>query len=264
MTSGTTSPPATTDTQSEINAEIAADARQWVAFTDGDGDTWMFDLSFLTSNWTCIYGAGCLGIGESRDAASALGCCIHGAHFIDDDDHMDTLASARRLSAAQWQHRPPDVADAFAVVDDVAVTTTVDGACIFLNRPGFAGGVGCALHLGASSHAERPLDWKPDVCWQVPLRLDEHVDDNGHRTWRLRGWERRDWGAGGADFDWWCTDEHDAFVGNEMVLEALRDEIVELVGADAYAILLRHLDTLDLRRVVPQPGSVPVELRSRR
>ena len=43
---------------------------------------------------------------------------------------------------------------------------------------------------------ERPMDWKPNVCWQLPLRLDDHTDDNGYVTSTLREWKRRDWGAG--------------------------------------------------------------------
>ena len=48
----------------------------------------------------------------------------------------------------------------------------VDGACIFLNRPGFAGGAGCALHLAALAADESPIDWKPSVCWQLPIKVD--------------------------------------------------------------------------------------------
>ena len=51
-------------------------------------------------------------------------------------------------------------------------TRVVDGACIFLNRPGFAGGEGCALHIAALACDESPTEWKPSVCWQLPLRVD--------------------------------------------------------------------------------------------
>ncbi len=57
------------------------------------------------------------------------------------------------------------------------------------------------------------MDWKPDVCWQLPLRLEEKVDDNDHITKVLREWKRRDWGEGGFEFHWWCTEAPDAFVG---------------------------------------------------
>ena len=68
--------------------------------------------------------------------------------------------------------------------EPTTITRLVDDACIFLNRPGFAGGVGCSLHLAALEAGERPLDWKPDVCWQLPLRLEHSTDENGHVTSR--------------------------------------------------------------------------------
>ena len=52
-------------------------------------------------------------------------------------------------------------------------------ACIFLNRPGFEGGAGCALHIAALEAGERPMDWKPSVCWQVPIRLEHSTDEIG-------------------------------------------------------------------------------------
>ena len=105
--------------------------------------------------------------------------------------------------------------------DDVTVTRLVDDACIFLNRPDFPGGPGCALHRAALDAGERPMDWKPNVCWQLPLRLDHHTDDNGHITSTLREWKRRDWGPGGAEFHWWCTESPDAFVGTVPVFDYL-------------------------------------------
>jgi hypothetical protein len=98
------------------------------------------------------------------------------------------------------------------------------------------------LHRAALDHDERPLDWKPEVCWQLPLRCEEQLDDNEHLTTTLREWKRRDWGEGGLDFHWWCTDATDAFVGAEPVYRAMRDEIVELVGEARYARLVQHIE----------------------
>ncbi len=95
------------------------------------------------------------------------------------------------------------------------MTRVVDGACIFLNRPDHPNGAGCAFHQAAVSRGESYLDWKPEVCWQVPMRLDYHRDDNDHLTYILREWKRRDWGEGGADFHWWCTEDPLAFVGDD-------------------------------------------------
>jgi hypothetical protein len=220
-----------------------ATSRQWISFDHG-GDTWMFDATFLASNWTCIFGRGCHGVLDDDATELGQGCCSFGAHFADKADRKRVRAAARRLPTELWQHAAaverPD--DAFVVDDDGSWTTVVhEDACIFLNRPDFAAGAGCALHLAASLAGERPLDWKPEVCWQVPLRFEYHDDDLGHTTHVLREWKRRDWGEGGAGFHWWCTDAPDAFVGHEPVAVALRDDIVELVGETSYERMLVEL-----------------------
>ena len=122
-------------------------------------------------------------------------------------------------------------------------------ACIFLNRPGFEGGAGCALHIAALEVGERPMDWKPSVCWQVPIRLEHSTDESGHLTSRLREWKRRDWGEGGNDFGWWCTEEPDAFVGAEPLYRSAKDDIIELVGTRVYDQMVELLE---------RPGWVPV------
>ena len=80
------------------------------------------------------------------------------------------------------------------------------------------------------------------MCWQVPIRLEHSTDDNGHETSRLREWKRRDWGEGGADFHWWCTESPEAFVGERPVYVESRDEIVELVGQQVYDTLVVLLE----------------------
>jgi len=221
------------------------DLHEWVSFDDPDEDrTWVFDVTFLTSPWTCIYGRGCQGVltGPAEDLQQ--GCCSYGAHFIDEDDEAATLAFASRLTPAQWQHHDAARRKGGATKVNKAgerKTRLVDGACIFLNRPGFVGGIGCALHKGALDAGERPLDWKPAVCWQLPLRLEDHTDDDGHVTSTLREWKRRDWGEGGFEFHWWCTDDPDAFVDRTPVYATMRDEIVELIGQRAYDLFVAHV-----------------------
>jgi hypothetical protein len=122
------------------------------------------------------------------------------------------------------------------------VTRLHKGACIMLNRPDHPGGAGCALHQAAVEAGERPLDWKPDVCWQLPLRLEESTDDHGHVTSTLREWKRRDWGAGGAEFHWWCTDDPLAFRAAQPAYEVLRDEIVEMVGETPFRLFVELVE----------------------
>ena len=87
------------------------------------------------------------------------------------------------------------------------------------------------------------MDWKPDVCWQLPLRLSESTDDSGQVVSTLREWKRRDWGAGGQEFHWWCTESPEAFSGHQPVYLALRDEIVELVGTGAYQRFVAYVES---------------------
>ncbi|MGH9209718.1 MAG: hypothetical protein ACRD2C_03450 [Acidimicrobiales bacterium] len=225
--------------------ELPSDLHQYVAFDAPDEHrTWVFDLTFLTSSWRCLYGDGCPGVLTEAAPEMEQGCCSYGAHLIDEKDAEAVLAAADRLDDRQWQHRNvarrrggPLRQDA----DGARVTRLVGDACIFLNRPGFAGGPGCALHQAALEAGERPMDWKPDVCWQLPLRLVEHTDDSGHVTSTLREWKRRDWGAGGDDFHWWCTSSPEAFTGHRPVYRELEHEIVELVGQWAYDRLIEHV-----------------------
>ena len=125
---------------------------------------------------------------------------------------------------------------------------------MFLNRPGFAGGVGCALHIGALQAGRRPLDWKPDVCWQLPLRLEERTDEHGHVTSFVREWKRRDWGAGGHEFHWWCTDSPEAFRGGKPVYRYLREELIEMIGKPVYELLVRQLGARAKRSILPHPA----------
>ena len=221
-----------------------ADLHEWVAFDDDEGNSWQFDITFLTSNYGCIYGRGCPGVFTELAPEYEHGCCTYGAHFVDDDDRATVEAKIAQLTDDEWElkSRAEEMGGPIHKDDTGAwVTQMVDDACILLNRPGFPTGAGCALHQAAERRGERPLDWKPDVCWQVPLRYDDFTDDNGHTTYLLREWKRRDWGEGGAEFAWWCTDDPLAFGEDRPVWKSLRDEIVELIGEGPYRRLVDYI-----------------------
>jgi hypothetical protein len=197
---------------------------------EDDGITWRVDRGFLASNWTCIWGRGCLGILDEPAEHLRQGCCSVGAELADMDEAMTVSALAATLDPDIWQlHALVDEHDVFSDATR-SNTKVVDGACIFLNRPGFAGGEGCALHLAATRAGERPLDWKPSVCWQLPIKVDWEHHDDGTETATLRAWERRDWGADGETMAWCCTEGDRAFVGERRVIESLADELSEVVG----------------------------------
>ncbi|MEM9130776.1 MAG: hypothetical protein AAF962_04275 [Actinomycetota bacterium] len=217
--------------------------RQWLELIDADGATWLFDVAFLLSDYRCIYGEGCRSIEPEPDPTETIGCCSHGAHFIDKDDRREVLEAAARLRPDQWQYydRAMERGGPLKKRSGDWTTRKADGACIFLNRDGFEGGSGCALHIGALEAGERPLDWKPQVCWQVPIRLDVHTDDYGHETVMVRAWQRRDWGPGGDDFNWWCTESPDAHIGADPFYVTAAEELEELIGSDLYQRLVASL-----------------------
>jgi len=186
------------------------------------------------------WGRGCKGILDEPAEHLNQGCCSIGAEVTDVDEAMNISALAATLDDDLFEHR--GAIDADDVFDDSSRTNTkvVDGACIFLNRPGFAGGEGCALHLAALRAGESPIAWKPSVCWQLPLKVDWELSTDGTETATLRGWERRDWGDEGATMHWCCTEGPEAYVGDRPVVESLADELKALVGDEVYVQLRRR------------------------
>ena len=228
--------------------------REWVSFEDGTEDrTWVFDVTFLLSGWTCIYGQGCQGVLTGPAPERAEGCCSYGAHFVDDDDVARVEAVAETLGADDWQFRREGRRRGVVrtTTSGERVTRLVQGACIFLNRPGFPGGAGCALHGAALARRQRPMELKPDVCWQLPLRREDSEDASGHVTSVVGEWGRRQWGPGGAEFHWWCTEAPEAFVARQPVYLAMAEELRAMVGEEVFARLRAELDRRRRRARLP-------------
>jgi hypothetical protein len=245
------------------------DVHEWISFEDPDEHrTWIFDATFLRSNYRCIWGCGCQGVHDEPTPELMQGCCSFGAHFVDEDDVQTVVRAFVRVEPEQMQFHAKAVKGGFLRAGDgesdtgepPTVTRVVDDACIFFNRPGFEGGTGCALHIAAEAAGERPLDWKPNVCWQLPVRLEHLTDDHGHVISRLREWKRRDWGDGGSDFAWWCTEAPEAFSGDAPVYVSARAEIVELVGQGIYD---RMVELIERPEWVPLPHPVVRAVRER-
>lgn len=214
---------------------MAIDPEHYTEFTDPvDGTVWLVDTAFAASGWECIWDRGCKGIEDRADAEGGLGCCSVGARFLDEDEAMTVAALAATLDARLFQYA--DAAADGVMSDDRSGTRVVDDACIFLNRPGFDGGHGCALHHGAVADNESPMNWKPSVCWQLPLK----VERDGDRR-RLRRWRRSDWGSEGAAMAWCCTEEPEPHVGTEPVAVTLAAEIEALVGPDVAVAIRDHV-----------------------
>ena len=74
------------------------------------------------------------------------------------------------------------------------------------------------------------------------LRRDEEVQDDGHVITRISQWDRRDWGPGGAEFHWWCTESASAFVGKTRVVDSMQEELIAMVSQPVYDRLLAYMD----------------------
>jgi hypothetical protein len=250
--------------------------RTWAEFTDPSNpeQRYRVDLTWLTSSWMCIFGSGCHGIYADRPDD---GCCTLGAHFTDADDVARVKEVVAELGEDEWQLHPgggrrgdkdPSRLSAWTSVDEDGARTTkvVDGACIFLNRPGFPAGYGCALHQHAVLTGRPPHEAKPDVCWQLPIRRSyrtvELPDESSYLEITIAEYDRRGWGPGGHDLDWYCSGSPDAHVGREPVFRGSRAELVELMGEAAYAELVvrceAHLETVRRARSAGARELIPL------
>jgi len=220
-----------------------ASPHEWVSIPDPDEQrTWMFDVTFLLSNWTCIFGQGCQGVLTAPAPERIEGCCSYGAHFTDAADVKRVKAFAAKLEPDQWQfHAEGAKGVTRKLKDGTTVSRIVKGACIFLNRPGFPTGPGCALHQAALAKRAKPMDWKPEVCWQLPLRREDHPTEDGQIISTVGQWDRRHWGEGGTEFAWWCTESPDAFVGAQPVYREMAGELAAMVGPKVNRAIVRYL-----------------------
>ncbi len=233
--------------------------REWIEFQDPADPEHLVraDLTWLTSAWTCVFGRGCAGVvaGRAED-----GCCNHGAFFTDADDLERVEAAVADLTPADWQRHPgravsrddwteadtlTEPADG-ATAEQALRTRVADGACVFLNRPGFGGGTGCALHKLALDTGLPITETKPDVCWQLPQRRSyrtvTRTDETTYLEVSIGEYDRRGWGPGGHDLDWYCSGSTEAHVGREPVFVSAAAELVELMGRPAYEELVGHCE----------------------
>jgi hypothetical protein len=250
-------------------------AREWVAFADpvDEGRTWQIDVTFLLSSWQCIFGCGCQGIWTEPTPELVHGCCTYGAHFTDKADRDHVARAAKALTADEWQfakvgRKKGVYVKSIPEPDDEPgptewKTRVVDDACVFLNRPDFAAGAGCALHLHALNTGKHFSEYKPEVCWQVPLRRIDDEQDDGTVISRLTEFGREGWGEGGEDFAWWCTEAPEAFTGSEPVYVSMEIELQKMLGKKLYRQVAAYLDGRRHATSFPpvaHPAAVPVRL----
>lgn len=246
--------------------------REWVEFLDPDDSQHLIraDLTWLLSRWTCVFGKTCHGIIKGR---AADGCCSHGAFFTDADDEKRVRAAAKKLTPQTWQHYRRGFKN-YTEMDTIdgknparRTATRPDGPCVFLNDAGFAGG-GCALHAQALRDGVHPLEYKPDVCWQLPVRRDQEWSKRPDGTKllisTLTEFDRRGWGEGGHDLHWWCTSSPDAHTGGEALYVSYAPELTELIGQKAYDELSRLCsERLERGLVAEHPATTEARRKGR-
>lgn len=261
--------PASSPAAASIRAgrEVPPDfPREWFEFINPEDPEHVFsiDLTWLESYWACGFGtARCLGI----DAANrSVGCCNHGAYLADEEDREQLLDAVKRMPETFWELRPAAV-DEFLVDEDPielepwlewdeldgddgepepALKTVVhEGACIFANRgidPRFT--PGCALHQWALAAGEELTIVKPEVCWQLPLRRVEAYEEtpDGREILRttIGEYDRRGWGNGGEDFDWYCSGAPGCHTSSQPLWQSQETELRALMGDASYEVLAAH------------------------
>jgi hypothetical protein len=161
-----------------------------------------------------------------------------GAHFADKADEKRVAKYVGQLGPELWQFHPgrsPKGSDWIEKDDEgerKTRTIEYDGqsACIFHNRQDFATGAGCALHSLALHQGRNPLETKPDVCWQLPIRRTfrtvERQDDTSYTEVSIGEYDRRGWGPGGHDLDWYCSGNTEAHVAREPLYVTNEPELV--------------------------------------
>ncbi|MBZ8177622.1 hypothetical protein GSS88_07430 [Corynebacterium sp. 3HC-13] len=237
--------------------------REWLEFIDPADPEHIFsiDLTWLESHWRCHFGSPtCPGIDSTHPD---VGCCVHGAFLADEEDHDQLSEAVRRLPAKYWQFRhfafatpkqgvPEEPWLEWDELDDdegnpepALKTRVIEGACIFANRSDWPTGAGCALHQWALAEGEDLRIVKPEVCWQVPLRRHEEWEERSDGSEILRTtiseYDRRHWGEGGEDFDWYCSADPRCHDNTIPVWQSQEAELRLLMGDPAFDVLAAHL-----------------------
>ncbi len=248
--------------------------REWASFDDPreDGRIWQIDVTFMLSHWDCIFGAGCQGVLTAPAPELVQGCCSYGAHFSDrkDREHVEKLA--KKLPDDLWQFakigRKKGIAARVGTHEGEPDwrTRLVDDACIFLNRPGWKSGPGCALHQWGMRTGTHHSELKPEVCWQLPLRRVDEEQSDGTVISKLTEFGRSGWGEGGDDFGWWCTEAPEAFVHQKPVYRSLEPELRIMLGDTLYRRMAEYLDAHRAARPAPvvHPAEVKLVARKKR
>jgi hypothetical protein len=230
---------------------------EWLTFPAPDDDERQFrvNVSFLLSNYRCIFGCGCPGILEGAPP-SDLGCCAHGVEFTDDDDFHHVARAVAQLTEEDADNLALIRREWFISKRGRPFRTDLVGeACIFANRVGGpTGKPGCAFHHLALRTGLHPSDTKPEICWSVPLNFsdEEPVEPGGRETTIVSAFTAQAWDG---HIGWWCIDTPEAYTATEPVYRTFEHELRKGMGDAGYERMVELLVAIPAPRF-PMPAQV--------
>ena len=84
------------------------------------------------------------------------------------------------------------------------------------------------------------------MCWQLPIRRTfrtvERQDGTSYTEVSIQEYDRRGWGPGGHDLDWYCSGNTEAHVAPDPLYLTSAAELVALMGRPAYDELVTHCE----------------------
>jgi hypothetical protein len=241
---------------------------EWLTFSlpDVPERQYRVNVSFLLSNYQCIYGCGCQGL-LNRGVDPAGACCERGVTFIDEDDFEHVSAMVDELTAEDCDDLEHVRARGWyqsSASGRPYKTRKLRGTCIFSNRAdGPTGKPGCAFHHLALRTGRHPADTKPFICWSIPLNFSEEEPDEpgGPATKIVSAFTADAWGGtddheepdGRGHMGYWCVDTPDAYRGTRPVYRSMEFELRKELGDPVYERLVELLEEIGQPRF-PMPG----------
>jgi hypothetical protein len=248
----------------------AAGPLDWLTFPSPDDPSRQFrvNVSFLLSNYRCIYGCGCPGL-LNRHADADVACCERGVTFIDQDDFEHVAEMVDLLTADDCDNVEHVRGRGWYLASKSGKpykTRKVGAGCIFANRTGGpAGKAGCAFHHLAERLGRHPSETKPFICWTLPINFsdEEPIEPGGARTTIVSAFTADAWGGtddadepdGRGHMGYWCVDTPDAYSGEQPVYRSMEVEFRKEMGDAAYERMRELLEEIGTPRY-PMPGEL--------